>query len=808
MPVTESTDESYTIKLKWTFDEAEISQLRAEGERSISQTFGDGCWKLKLRINDGELKTEPRIVLSAIPQLEDLQRAIFKGETSLEVTQKVLDAKDFGKPSQDIDSVAREVLERDFVPFYVPKTSQELALQQEPNVNDRNTSLTPRADEEERPVKRIKVEEEAHVPPTNGKQFTVVEIRDTDYRTFRAMIAYLHSQVVPFYSSSADYLAFENDEEDPIKFLETDFLYYKYVNDYGGVSPVSVYATYRLADAYQLMQLRDLCLEYILDSLTIETAAYELFSPLSLEYPAVQDSLLAYVVENWTEIKKSESFKVVIEKFSAATNGSKETMKTGRRKIGSFTGILESLPNLNSGSTFLFCLSILLVASAASALPTNDLTRLTKRAEDDGGLSKGSKLSDQQVSGIEQLLNRTASYSWEIGTHMESLVEFSFPSLSVYSSDYDKVSPSTSPLPTQVMGMVSYLISQNPPSTSQLQIVRDGSAADPVSIAPFYVLSNYTLEDDQNTLPTNDSRIQGARKPTIEEAVRNQVEAILQKTPRTSDGAISHRSESTELWSDFVYMVPPFLAYYGALTKNTSLLDAAYDQCRLYRQYLLAPNIGLWRHIALGDSPDPGLWSTGNGWAANGMLRVVGALQNSDYKEQYSNQIRDLMGWTQEIVDAAWKQPMRNGLLYNYLNETNSFAECAGTAALSSATFRHSQLSSDYSKTSSLTAAESAYQTVLNSHLSSPQGVLFPVVNPMDYSSQLNNVKSDGAGNVSPEGEAFVLLMESARREWIQGGGDAEGLMAMGTSSGVRLVSTPYFVMSLIATVAALLLFI
>ncbi|GAA5948394.1 hypothetical protein JCM3765_001405 [Sporobolomyces pararoseus] len=474
-------------------------------------------------------------------------------------------------------------------------------------------------------------------------------------------------------------------------------------------------------------------------------------------------------------------------------------MNTGRRKSKSSVRILDSLPKFSStkaSSTFLFCLSILFVASTVSALPRKDGPQLRKRAEDDGGLSKGSKLSDQQVSGIEQLLNRTASYSWEIGTHLESLVEFSFPSLSVYSSDFDKVSPSTSPLPTQVVSMVSYLVSQNPPSTSQLQIVRDGSAADPVSIAPFYVLSNYTLENDQDTLPTNDSRIQGARKPTIEEAVRNQVEAILQRTPRTSDGAISHRSESTELWSDFVYMVPPFLAYYGALTENTSLLDAAYDQCRLYRQYLLAPNIGLWRHIALGDSPDPGLWSTGNGWAANGMLRVVGALQNSDYKDQYSSQIRDLMSWTQEIVDAAWKQPMRNGLLYNYLNETTSFAECAGTAALSSATFRHSQLSSDYSKTSSLTAAESAYQTLLNSHLSSPQGVLSPVVNPMDYSSQLNNVKSDGSGNVSPEGEAFTLLMESARREWIQGGGDAGGLMATGTSSGARLASSSFILLA------------
>jgi hypothetical protein len=55
----------------------------------------------------------------------------------------------------------------------------------------------------------------------------------------------------------------------------------------------------------------------------------------------------------------------------------------------------------------------------------------------------------------------------------------------------------------------------------------------------------------------------------------------------------------------------------------------------------------------------------------------------------------------------------------------------------------------------------------------------------MDYSSQLNNVKSDGSGNVSPEGEAFVLLMESARREWIDGGGNVEGLMGVGTSAGV-----------------------
>ena len=130
----------------------------------------------------------------------------------------------------------------------------------------------------------------------------------------------------------------------------------------------------------------------------------------------------------------------------------------------------------------------------------------------------------------------------------------------------------------------------------------------------------------------------------------------------------------------------------------------------------------------------------------------------------------------------------RNGLLYNYLNETSSFFECSGTALLSSATFRLSTLSST-STSPSLVSAEQAYQTLLNFHLS-PSGVLAPVVDPMDYSSQLQNVKNDASGNVSPEGEAFVLLMESARRDWIEEGGSVEGLMAGGGTSAAEMSRT------------------
>jgi rhamnogalacturonyl hydrolase YesR len=60
-------------------------------------------------------------------------------------------------------------------------------------------------------------------------------------------------------------------------------------------------------------------------------------------------------------------------------------------------------------------------------------------------------------------------------------------------------------------------------------------------------------------------------------------------------------------------MVPPFLAYYGVITRNLTLLTDAYDQIRLYRFYLRDPSANnLWKHIVLGtNGRDPGHWSTG-----------------------------------------------------------------------------------------------------------------------------------------------------------------------------------------------------
>lgn len=125
-------------------------------------------------------------------------------------------------------------------------------------------------------------------------------------------------------------------------------------------------------------------------------------------------------------------------------------------------------------------------------------------------------------------------------------------------------------------------------------------------------------------------------------------------------------------------MVPPFIAYYGALTHNQTLLLEAYKQIKLYRKYLRDDKAnGLWMHVVLGSHGfnDEGHWSTGmsnfyfrrscsnidykialtgNGWAAAGMLRVLATIQNSEFAGLMQNEQEDLINWIDEIQTAMY----------------------------------------------------------------------------------------------------------------------------------------------------------
>jgi hypothetical protein len=93
-----------------------------------------------------------------------------------------------------------------------------------------------------------------------------------------------------------------------------------------------------------------------------------------------------------------------------------------------------------------------------------------------------------------------------------------------------------------------------------------------------------------------------------------------------------------------VYMVPPFIAYFGALQNDSggqALLQTAYDQVRLYRDALFDANVSLWRHIDLGSQEDPGHWATGTQDFALTSGRRKGRAEAPEYREWLGGSWRD-----------------------------------------------------------------------------------------------------------------------------------------------------------------------
>jgi len=217
----------------------------------------------------------------------------------------------------------------------------------------------------------------------------------------------------------------------------------------------------------------------------------------------------------------------------------------------------------------------------------------------------------------------------------------------------------------------------------------------------------------------------------------------------------------------------------------------------LYRNYLSDSSAnGLWQHIVLGSSGnDQGHWSTGNAWAAAGMLRVLGTLKRSVYAQAFSNEINDLGSWVSEIHNGMYPHLQPNGLFKNYAdgfnssnNTGNNNFDDASSSALLAATVYHlailtgnktfisqaertraalfstngtsapsSPSSSSSSSSNSSSGSASASSAFTHTPYFTAAGWLSPVVDPLNVGSE---------GSQSPEGEAFVLMLHAAWRDW------------------------------------------
>lgn len=187
---------------------------------------------------------------------------------------------------------------------------------------------------------------------------------------------------------------------------------------------------------------------------------------------------------------------------------------------------------------------------------------------------RAQELTEDQISAVKQRLLEGAKQSWELGTRAQALTEYDSPSYSV--TNGTSIPPPSSDPPSsldEIFNITQTVVAGRAKSNGNISgpqpLIKDGSAADPASIGVAVLLANWTGQSAADGQDYNG-------------AAQDQLNFLLTQVPKTSDGALSHRVNEVQLWSDFVYMVPPFLAYYGVLSNNQSLVMEAYNQIKLY----------------------------------------------------------------------------------------------------------------------------------------------------------------------------------------------------------------------------------
>lgn len=211
-------------------------------------------------------------------------------------------------------------------------------------------------------------------------------------------------------------------------------------------------------------------------------------------------------------------------------------------------------------------------------------------------------------------------------------------------------------------------------------------------------------------------------------------------------------------------MAPPFIAYYGALTHNKTLLLNAYEQMKGYRAILQDTETGLWRHILRGSWSDKGLWLTGNAWAAWGSLRIERTLTNSFFADELKDERDDLLKWSNEILAAVWAVQVSvdslsprvyvtlsltfaqrgSGAMLNYMDlpddNAKNFEDSAGTTLLAAAQFR---LATITGKSDNIEHAERAMQRMLA--LTDEDGWLHGPVDPYAFDKPATGHSPEGS---------------------------------------------------------------
>jgi len=169
---------------------------------------------------------------------------------------------------------------------------------------------------------------------------------------------------------------------------------------------------------------------------------------------------------------------------------------------------------------------------------------------------------------------------------------------------------------------------------------------------------------------SNGAGILYAYKVTGDKKLKEAVDALYRylkkRAPRTSDGVIYHVTYGPEIWSDSMFMAPPFLALMGDY-------DEALKQVDGYRTYLWNKDKKLFSHIW--DNRKKAFkrkdcWGGGNGWSAATFAQIIEILP----KEREADRTK-LIGYAKELLDGCISYMRSDGLFHDVVDKPDTFVE-------------------------------------------------------------------------------------------------------------------------------------
>ena len=185
------------------------------------------------------------------------------------------------------------------------------------------------------------------------------------------------------------------------------------------------------------------------------------------------------------------------------------------------------------------------------------------------GNAAATHLTTARLNKVFSVMQKISRQSWENGTEAEAILEYQYPQYSVFSNS----NPYNALTPPPTLGDISlvfdiaqFTMDNRPPTNSSAaaqggsSLLQDDAAGDPASLGVSILLVNRS---------TSNAQVSGVG---FGDAATSELEYLLYDVPRvsrppflivhlplttvqTSSGAISHRADQAQLWSDSVFMV-------------------------------------------------------------------------------------------------------------------------------------------------------------------------------------------------------------------------------------------------------------